>query len=152
MKSFYIALSVVSSLCFSVTAAEKRIVLLAGHPSHGPGDHEFNAGCHLIKQCLAQFPDLKVEIYTNGWPKDEKVLEGAAAIFSYADGGAGHPFNHPERIALVDSLMKKGVGLGLAHYAVEAPKGPLGDSFLDWTGGYFEMNWSVNPIWEANFQ
>ena len=29
-------------------AAAKKIVLVAGTPSHGPGDHEFNAGCLLL--------------------------------------------------------------------------------------------------------
>jgi hypothetical protein len=48
--------------------------------------------------------------------------------------------------------MKRGVGLGCAHYAVEVPKGPTGDAFLDWIGGYFEMNWSVNPTWTADFK
>ena len=28
-------------------AADKRIVLIAGKPSHRPGDHEFRAGCSL---------------------------------------------------------------------------------------------------------
>jgi hypothetical protein len=34
---------------------------------------------------------------------------------------------------------------------VEVPKGPSGDAFLDWTGGYFEANWSVNPHWDADY-
>ena len=25
--------------------AKKKLILIAGKPSHGPGDHEFNAGC-----------------------------------------------------------------------------------------------------------
>ena len=37
------------------------------------------------------------------------------------------------------------------HYAVEAPKGPAGDKFLEWIGGYFETDWSVNPHWTAKF-
>ncbi|MCB1079833.1 MAG: NPCBM/NEW2 domain-containing protein, partial [Verrucomicrobiae bacterium] len=32
------------------------------------------------------------------------------------------------------------------------PKGPSGDRFLDWIGGYFETNWSVNPHWVAKFE
>ena len=39
----------------------------------------------------------------------------------------------------------------MLHYAVEVPAGKPGDCFLDWIGGYFEMNWSVNPHWVANF-
>jgi hypothetical protein len=151
MKRLLSVLALASSL-FVANAAEKRIVLLAGHPSHGAGEHEFNAGCHLIKHCLDQIGGIKIEIYTNGWPKDEKVLEGADAIFSFADGGGDHPFNDPKRMEIIDRLMKQGVGLGCAHYAVEVPKGPLGDKFLDWIGGYFEINWSVNPTWEADLK
>src|SRR6266545_4757891 len=33
--------------CISTRAADKKIVLVAGRPSHGPGDHEFNAGVQL---------------------------------------------------------------------------------------------------------
>jgi hypothetical protein len=47
--------------------------------------------------------------------------------------------------------MKKGVGLVLIHYAVEIPKGEPGNRFLDWTGGYFEADWSVNPHWIADY-
>ncbi len=47
--------------------------------------------------------------------------------------------------------MKKGAGLVCLHYGVETPKGKTGDAFLDWMGGYFEANWSVNPHWEAEF-
>ena len=31
------------------------------------------------------------------------------------------------------------------------PKENGGPEFLDWIGGYFEMNWSVNPHWTAKF-
>jgi type 1 glutamine amidotransferase len=136
----------------SVCAAEKKIVLLAGSQSHGAGEHEFNAGCHILKKCLDEIPGIKAEIHKNGWPSDEKAFEGADAIFIYCDGGDGHPFNRPERRAVIDKLMKKGVGLGCAHYAVEVPKGPTGDAFRDWIGGYFEMHWSVNPHWIADFE
>jgi hypothetical protein len=48
--------------------------------------------------------------------------------------------------------MKRGVGLACIHYAVEVPKEKGGAEFLDWLGGYFEMFWSVNPHWEADFK
>ena len=44
------------------------------------------------------------------------------------------------------------MGLGCAHFAVEVPKGPTGDAFLEWIGGYFEPHWSVNPHWTAEFK
>jgi hypothetical protein len=48
--------------------------------------------------------------------------------------------------------MKKGVGLACLHYAVEVPKGPSGEAFLNWLGGYFEPYWSVNPHWKGEFK
>src|ERR1051325_3157137 len=116
--------------CLLSPAADKRIVLLAGSASHGTGEHEFNAGCQLLKKCLDEIPGVKAEVYTNGW-QDEKVFDGATAVFLYSDGGGGHPFNRTERREIIDKLTKKGVGLGCAHYAVEVPKGPTGDAFLD---------------------
>jgi hypothetical protein len=50
-------------------------------------------------------------------------------------------------VDLAAALAKKGVGLGFLHYGVEVEKGKVGDAFLEWTGGYFEMHWSVNPHW-----
>ena len=93
---------------------------------------------------------IRAEVVTGGWPKDSSVLNDADTIVIYADGGGGHPFNrHLEEI---DKLMKKGVGLVCLHYGVEVPKGKSGDAFLDWTGGYFEAHWSVNPHWVANYR
>ena len=48
--------------------------------------------------------------------------------------------------------MKKGVGLACLHYGVEAPAEPTGKGMLKWMGGYFEMHWSVNPHWVAEFK
>jgi hypothetical protein len=44
------------------------------------------------------------------------------------------------------------VGLVCLHYAVENTAGDRGNKFLEWLGGYFEMNWSVNPHWEADYK
>lgn len=152
MKTLLARFSVLLTCAVVSFAADKKIILLAGSASHGPGEHEFNAGCDLLGKCLASVPGVKTEIYRNGWPKDTDVFEGAAAVFLYSDGGDGHPFNRSERRELIETLAKKGVGLGFAHYAVEVPKGPTGDALLRWTGGYFLTNWSVNPTWTADFK
>jgi hypothetical protein len=150
LRWFTCLLAVVSAL--GAFAADKKIVLIAGRPSHGPGDHEFRAGCLLLQKCLNQVPGIASVVYSNGWPHEADAFEGAAAVFIYADGGGGHPAIRPERLKLLGELMSKGVGLGLAHYAVEVPKDKGGPEFLDWTGGYFEAYWSVNPHWDADFK
>src|SRR5258708_34961404 len=122
----------------SLFAADKKILLIAGSVSHGAGEHEFKAGCLLLKQCLDQIPGLKTEVRFNGWPKDDAAFDGADAVFIYCDGGDGHPAIKPERLKLLGELMSKGVGLGCAHYAVEVPKDQGGAEWLAWTGGLFE--------------
>jgi len=144
-----------------VRGADKRIVLLAGRPSHGPGQHEFRAGCMLFQKALAGYPGVTVEVITMGWPTrmvdgkpvdDNTPLENADAILVFADGGKGNPAIQGDRIQYLDSLAKKGVGLGFAHYGVEVPAGPPGEAMHRWTGGYYETNWSVNPMWAPQIQ
>jgi hypothetical protein len=129
----------------------KKIVLVAGPPSHGYGYHEHNAGCLLLAKCLNEsLPgDIYATVYKSGWPKDPTAFDNADEIAVYCDGGGGHiVMNHLEQ---VDALAKKGVGIAILHYAVEVPKGKPGNYMLDWIGGYFETYWSVNPYWEAKF-
>lgn len=129
----------------------KKIVFVAGRPSHGYGSHEHYAGCRLLANSLAEaMPNYDVEVIKNGWPAEGvKALEGADSVVVYCDGGGGHLLN--PHIDEFDPLMKKGVGLVCVHYGVETTKGKSGDAFLDWMGGYFEPHWSVNPHWDANF-
>lgn len=128
-----------------------RIAFVAGPPSHNYGSHEHKAGCLLLARELeAGMPNVQTVVYTGGWPKDPHAFDGFDAIVMYSDGGSGHMVNR--HLEQVDRLMKQGVGLACIHYAVEVPKGESGDRFLDWIGGYFEVNWSVNPHWTAEFK
>ena len=130
----------------------KKLVLIAGTPSHPPGMHEFNAGVQLLAQCLKETKGLEVSVNLNGWPKDESAFDGAAGILIYADGGEGHPAVQKDRPALLGALMKKGVGLMCGHYGVEVLKDKGGKEFQDWIGGYYENAWSCNPIWRPEFK
>ena len=132
--------------------AEKKVLLIAGPPSHGPGAHEHNAGIQLLQKCLAGVPGLKTEIALNGWPKNPKAFDGADAIFIYADGGPRHIALQDDHLAVLDRALRGGAGLGLLHFAVEPTKDKGQDEFLRWVGGAFEINWSVNPHWNANFK
>ncbi len=54
----------------------KRIVFIAGRQSHGYGEHEHKAGCMLLqKELEASGLPLEITLVTNGWPKDESVLQ-----------------------------------------------------------------------------
>jgi len=138
--------------CCVSRAAEKRIVLIAGKQSHGPGDHEFRAGSLLLNKCLNQVPGVSSVVYSNGWPNVENAFDKADAVLIYADGGGGHPAIQGERMKIIDGLVKKGVGLGCAHYGVEVPKGDPGEAMHRWIGGYYEHLYSVNPMWSPEFK
>ncbi len=136
-----------------VGAAEKKIVLIAGPVSHGPGEHEHRAGCLLLKACLDKLPSIQSTVHSNGWPQEaESAFKGADTILIFSDGGGGHPFLAGDRLQMLDKLMKKGVGMVAIHYAVEPTKEKGQKEFLDWIGGCFEIHRSVNPHWMAEFK
>lgn len=157
VRSFFVRFALlVAALAFVVPASgaevvgEKKVVFVAGRPSHGYGSHEHNAGCLLLAKLLkAAAPNYQIVVHQNGWPDDESVFEGADAIVMYCDGGGGHmAIPH---LDFVDRLADDGVGVVCLHYAVEVPQGKPGEAFLRWLGGYFEADWSVNPHWTAKF-
>jgi type 1 glutamine amidotransferase len=130
---------------------KKKIVFIAGRQSHGPGEHEHRAGCMLLADHLNK-SGLPIEtvVVSNGWPEDETVFDGAAAVIIYADGGGGHPAM--KHLPKLRDIANTGAGIGCIHYGVEITKGEPGDTFLDLIGGYFETDWSVNPHWDASFK
>ena len=145
-------LLLLAATTISGCAANKKIVFLAGTPSHGPGEHEHRAGCLLLQSCLAGVPGVTSVVCTNGWPEDVRVFDGAAAVVIYSDGGGGHPFLQTNRLATLGTLLDKGVGLACIHYGCEPTKEKGQAEFLDWIGGAFEIHWSVNPHWDADFK
>ena len=150
MLQLVCSLTCLISLSLTSVAQDRRIVFLAGRPSHGYGSHEHLAGSRIIADAIQKAsPNIKCEVYAGGWPEDEKVLDGADAIVMYADGGGGHPaLAHLE---VLGKHMARGAGFACLHYAVEVPKDKGGPEFLKWLGGYFETDWSVNPHWDANY-
>ncbi len=150
MKKLLTVLALLAA-ALAVDAADKKIIFIAGRPSHGPLAHEHRAGCLLLAKCLQGFPGVVTEVHSNGWVADEKAFENAAAIVVYSDGGGGHPFLKDNHLETIGALMKKGVGLGCIHYAVEPTTEKGNKEFQDWIGGCFETYWSVNPHWDADF-
>lgn len=136
----------------SINAGEKKILLVAGRLSHGPGDHEFKAGSMLLAKCLNEVKGIKALVATNGWPGDEAAFEGVDAVLFYMDGGAGHPAIKPDHLAKIKALAAKGVGIGFGHYGVEVPAGDPGMAFQELIGGYYEHQFSVNPMWSPEFK
>jgi type 1 glutamine amidotransferase len=133
-------------------AEEKKVVFVAGAKSHGFFAHEHAAGCKLLAKHIEE---AKIGITTkvvidSGYPKDSTVFDDADAVVVACDGGVRHLLN--KHLKEFDQIMRRGVGLACIHYGVETTKGPAGDHFLKWIGGYFEPYWSVNPVWNAEFK
>src|SRR6478735_8543003 len=138
----------VCTLIVSQAHAANKIVFLAGGKSHGPGEHEFRAGCMLLAKALNESGlDVQAEVH-NGWPSDEKVLDGAKALVIYADGASvvGKGW------AKVDQMAKSGCGLMFLHYAVHPDKAEGEKYYQPWIGGAFETDFSVNPHWVADLK
>lgn len=135
------------SAIFALPAfAENKILFLAGAASHGPGEHEFRAGCMLLAKDLNESGlDVHAEVHS-GWPSEESVLDGAKAIVIYADGTSVIDGSWVK----VDKLAKEGVGLMFLHYAVHADTANGEKYYRPWIGGAFETGFSVNPHWVAD--
>jgi type 1 glutamine amidotransferase len=154
MKRLFSLLVLVSFAGSAFSADKKSIVMIAGKPSHGPGQHEHNAGIQLLKKCLEQGAGGLVDIkhHLNGeWPSLEELAK-ADTVVIYSDGGGGHPALQGDRLQQLDKEMKRGCGFLTIHYAVEPTTEKGNKEFIDWMGGCFETHWSVNPHWDANFK
>jgi hypothetical protein len=131
----------------------RKIVLIAGNNSHGPGEHEFEAGVYCLRRCLDKVPGVIAAHYYKGWPQnDPTAFDNADGVLIYADGGGGNPAVQADHAQVLDALTRKGVGLGFAHYAVEVLKDKGGAEFKTWIGGHYEHEFSCNPMWSPEYQ
>ncbi len=129
-------------------APTRRIVLLAGPKSHEYGAHEHPASCRLMADQLNRVAGLHAEVLLS-WPADQRVFDGVAALLVYADGGSANPLNgHFEELS---ALTRRGMSLGLLHFALIVDGDGPRQQMLEAIGGYYEPDWSVNPEWTAEF-
>jgi len=150
--TFVVVAILALNLC-AVSAAEKtKVVFISGKPSHGPMSHEHRAGNMILAKALNE-SGLNIEAVVlpeDGYPKDSSALNDADTIVIFCTGHGGHVLNpHLEEF---DALMKKGAGVVMIHWATEAVAGDPGKKFLEWMGGFCDLNWSVNPHWTPNFK
>src|SRR5689334_11273610 len=87
------------------------VLLLAGKPSHGPGDHEHNAGVKLFAKCLYQgAPEVVTKVHLNAdWPNADELSQADTIVF-YADGGGGHFLLAEDHLQQVAKEMRRGCG------------------------------------------
>jgi type 1 glutamine amidotransferase/cytochrome c2 len=147
MRGFaLVSLLVAGSLCVAAEpASPRKIVLIAGKKSHGPGAHDYERTMRLFKVMLdnSNVADhVRIEIHENGWPADESTLDDADTVVFYSDGRDGDkfvdvPFVRPERMKVMQKQMDRGCGMMTMHFSTFATD-EEGKSVLQWTGGYFD--------------
>ena len=150
---FYLLTLLVVMLVRSAYAEDKaKIVFISGSPSHGQMKHEHRAGNMVLADALNK-SGLDVEavlVPHYGYPTKKTILDDAATIVIFCTGHRGHVLK--PHLTEFDALMKKGTGVVMIHWATEAEKGKPGEKFLEWMGGFCDLDWSVNPHWTPKFK
>lgn len=124
--------------------AETTLLIVAGEPSHGPGEHRFPEGCALLAKAINASQTGVRATVSEGWP-DDAALHAADAVAIYSDGLEAHVARgHLEALR---RHVAAGKGLAVLHFALEPSRGELSDFLLEAIGGRFEQDWSVNPVW-----
>ncbi|MEM7474546.1 MAG: ThuA domain-containing protein [Planctomycetota bacterium] len=153
MRRMLLTLFCVLFLSGQSQADEKaKIVFISGKPSHGRMHHEHRAGNMILAESLNR-SGLEVNavlVPHYGYPEDTSIFEDASTVVIFCTGHAGHVVK--PHLDEFDALMKKGVGVVMIHWATEAEKGKPGEKFLEWMGGFCDLDWSVNPHWTGNFK
>lgn len=150
MRKFTVTcmVALLASVSLLQAAETKKILFLAGNPSHASGDHEFRAGCMILADKLntSGLP-LEARVHSYGWPKDERIFDGVDACVIYADAGG----RFGDKYAFLNDKVKNdGMGIMFMHYGVH-PKKDVGETyFKHWIGAYMDDHISVNPHWIAD--
>src|SRR5215470_293950 len=128
------------------------IVLLAG-PVKVPdriGHHDYLAGCRVLASLLEQTPGVRAIVVRDGWPDDERVLDGARTLVVYSGGGRKLPWLHsPPRVDRLQQLIDRGVGLVAIHQAVSYPR-ELAGLARGWMGGVHLAGQSDRGHWPSH--
>lgn len=141
MKSLF-RIVVLLTLAFAMSAQaadSKTIVLVAGDTAKVDklGHHDYLAGCALLADLLQQTEGMKTVFVKDGWPEDENILKQADAIVFYTDGGGKQAYlSSPERVATLQALVDRGVGLSFFHQAIDYPE-PFTAQATSWLGGTY---------------
>ncbi len=126
-----------------------KIVLIAGSNVFKPGEHEYVAGCAVLRDLLKQTTGV-APVLALDWPKKPETLAGAKSVVFLFDGGDKHQLLAANRMAQVRKLADEGVGLVGLHQFVDVPK-DLGDRMRDLMGAAWEKGHSQRAHWVHKF-
>jgi len=127
-----------------------KIVLIAGTNTYKPGEHEYVAGCAVLRDLLRQTPGV-FPVLALDWPKNPETLAGAKAVVFFLDGGDKHPLLKGDHLAQMQKLADAGVGFVQMHQGVDVPK-DLGERMRGMSGAAWEKGFSQRGHWIADFK
>lgn len=125
----------------------RRILLIAGTKSKGPGMHEYAKSARLLKVLLdrAGLKNVETEVVYDGWPTNPSDLDTADTIIFLSDGMQWSPWSFtPERIAAIQKQIDRGCGFISFHFASYIPY-KFQQQGLSWNGGYVEYDGPKHP-------
>ncbi|MGD8384668.1 MAG: ThuA domain-containing protein [Lysobacterales bacterium] len=128
-----------------------KIALIAGpvRPNDRAGHHDYAAACALAASLLRRLHDIDPVVVNGGWPQDERLLDGCAAILFYDGGGGKQGFlASPERIQRLQRAVDRGVGLVVIHKSIAFPT-TLTDTGTAWLGGTYVPGVSSRGHWKS---
>ena len=127
-----------------------KIVLIAGSNYFKPGEHEYIAGCAALADLLKQTPRV-APVLAIDWPKKPETLKGASAVVMFFDGGKKHGLLTDDRLAQIENLGERNVGLVALHQIVDFPEG-LGEKGKTLLGATFKNGHSKRAHWVHDFK
>ena len=126
-----------------------KIVLIAGSTYFKPGEHDYVAGCAVLRDLLKQTPNV-FPVLALDWPKKPETFAGAKAIVFLFDGGDKHGFLKDKRLEDLNKLSATGVGFVNLHQVIDVPN-DLGDRIRQWNGAAWEKGYSQRAHWVHEF-
>lgn len=115
----------------------RRIVLIGGSGTEGPGRHAYAEGVQRLATLLRGSPQgrgAEIAVYEQGWPADPAALRGASTVVLYFDGLDRHPLRDPARRAQLAALLRQGTGLVALHQASTVPADGATLDLRSWLG------------------
>lgn len=165
MKRLVCAIALIVAHASAAAAQGKEIVFLAGPRDHGaPGRHEYEKDLRGMAEALSKASNVTVRtrVIVGRMPPLADLANAAVLVIeSSSDRAANetHPLFPPDPstnhsgydaatsawLKGLDTLVKKGMGIVILHYASWVENWAARQYYIDWTGGLWVQMMSKNP-------
>jgi type 1 glutamine amidotransferase len=141
LKHLLVAVLVLVGTVSGRAEPKARVLFIGKQPDHPFATHMYLHTNGMLAQCLKLNGDIET-VVSDGWPHDEKVLQGVSAIVVYMTPAAEFLLDGPHRDQAT-KLLDSGAGLVTIHWAssiFEQNLDRLGPAWLDYMGATWISN------------